>query len=169
MVILKSCFRRPAFTVIGGLVLFFITIGLSLFVSVASLNEVETSEMNLFVTMPQGSTLASTDLRTKKVEEMVMEIPVVEKVISQISEGEAVLSVQLIEGFDDLDSISVPDVKNKLQSISEEFEDLDISLDPPQRLGSQGGGAPSPSDDFERMLGIGSASERIIIKGKILN
>ena len=167
LVILKSCFRRPAFTVIGGLVLFFVTIGLSLLVSVASLNEVETTEMDLFVTMPQGATLASTDLRTKKIEERVMEIPVVDKVISQVSEGDAVLSIKLVEGFNDLDTISVEDVRNKLNSISEEFEDLEISMDePPQQGGGQGGAGRSANTDFERMLGIGSAQERIIIKGQ---
>ena len=167
MVILKSCFRRPAFTVIGGLVLFFVTIGLSLLVSVANLNEVETTEMNLFITMPQGSTLASTDLKTRKIEEKVMNIPVIEKVISQVSEGDAVITIQLIEGFADLDTISVSDVRNQLKGIAEDFEDLEISLDAPPATGSgQGGGGLSASDDFERMLGIGSASERIIIKGQ---
>lgn len=167
MVILKSCFRRPAFTVIGGLVLFFVTIGLSLLVSVASLNEVETTEMDLFVTMPQGATLASTDLRAKKIEERVMEIPVVNKVISQVSEGDAVLSINLVEGFNDLDTISVEDVRNKLNSISEEFDDLEISMDEPlQQGGGQGGAGRSANTDFERMLGIGSAQERIIIKGQ---
>lgn len=167
MVILKSCFRRPAFTVIGGLVLFFVTIGLSLLVSVASLNEVETTEMNLFITMPQGATLASTDLKTQKIEKKIMEIPVIEKVISQISEGDAVLTIKLVEGFNDLDTISVPDIRNQLNGIAESFEDLDISMDePPQTGGGQGGGGPSPGDDFQRMLGIGSASERILIKGQ---
>ena len=167
MVVLKSCFRRPAFTVIGGLVLFFVTIGLSLLVSVASLNEVENTNMNLFVTMPQGATLESTDIRTRKIEEKVMEIPVVDKVISQMSEGEAVLGISLVEGFQDLDTIAVEDVRNKLNSIADDFEDLEISMDePPQRNGGQGGAARSASTDFERMLGIGSAQERIIIKGQ---
>jgi multidrug efflux pump subunit AcrB/ABC-type multidrug transport system ATPase subunit len=166
LVILKACFRRPAFTIIGGLVLFFVTIGLSLLVSVASLNEVETTEMNLFVTMPQGATLASTDLRARKIEEKVMDIAVVDKVISQVSEGDAVLSISLVEGFKELDTISVEEVRNKLNSISNDFADLEISMEqPPQTGGSQGGGG-SASTDFQRMLGIGSAQERIIIKGQ---
>ncbi len=167
LVILKACFRRPAFTLIGGLVLFFVTIGLSLLVSVASLNEVETTEMNLFVTMPQGATLESTDLRTSMIEEKVLGIPVVDKVISTVSEGDAVLAIKLVEGFKDLDTISVEDVRNKLNSISDDFEDLEISMDePPQRGGGQGGVGSSANTDFERMLGIGSAQERIIIKGQ---
>jgi ABC-type multidrug transport system ATPase subunit len=167
LVILKACFRRPAFTIIGGLVLFFVTIGLSLLVSVSSLNEVETTEMNLFVTMPQGATLASTDLRARKIEEKVMEIPVVNKVISQVSEGDAVLSISLVEDFNDLDTISVEEVRNKLNGISNDFTDLKISMDqPPQTGGNQAGGGGSADTDFQRMLGIGSAQERIVIKGQ---
>ncbi len=167
MVFLKSCFRRPMFTVTGGLVLFFVSIGLGLVVSLASVEEVETTEMNLFVTLPQGATLEATDIRTRAVEEKVMKIPVIEKVISQVSEGEAVLTVKLVEGFKDLDTISVVDVRNQLSGISDDFQDLDISLDkPPAQGGGQSGAGNAAQNDFQRMLGIGTASERIVIKGE---
>lgn len=167
VVILKSCFRKPLLTVIGGLVLFFVTIGLSFLVSMSGPTEVEKTEMNLFVTMPQGATLASTDLRVRKIEEKVMEIPVIAQVISQVSEGDAVLTISLVEGFKDLDTISVADVQNKLTGIAKNFEDLEISLnEPPQTASGQSGAASSASTDFERMLGIGSPTERIVIKGQ---
>lgn len=115
------------------------------------------AQMNLFVTMPEGATLPTTDIKTRKLEEKVMEIPVVDKLISQVSEGEAVLTVMLVEGFKDLDTVSVEDVQNKLRSISSSFEDMDISLDePPRARGGQSGVGSSASSDFERMLGIGS-------------
>ncbi|HCZ34948.1 MAG TPA: hypothetical protein DHV26_03380 [Cytophagales bacterium] len=155
------------FTVVGGLVLFFVTIGISLIVSIASSTEVETPEMNLFVTMPQGSTLESTDLKIRKIEERVMEIPVVEKVISQISEVEGVITVKLVEGFNDLDTISVGDIRNKLSGLSRDFSDVNISLEkPPSQTVGNGGAGNSAEEDFQRMLGIGTASERIIIKGQ---
>lgn len=167
MVFLKSCFRRPMATVVGGLVLFFVSIGLGLVISMVSLSEVEMSEMNLFVTMPQGATLESTDATIRKVEEKVMEIPVVEKVVSQVSEAEGVLTVKLIEGFMDLDTISVADVRNQLAGISKHFEGVNISLDkPPAQGGGQAGAGSSAETDFQRMLGIGTASERIVIKGQ---
>jgi multidrug efflux pump subunit AcrB/ABC-type multidrug transport system ATPase subunit len=167
MVLLKSCFRRPMFTVVGGLVLFFVSMGLGLIVSMTGPSEVETTEMNVFVTMPQGSTLESTDARVRKIEEKVMELPVIEKVISQVSEGEAVITVKLVEGFNDLDTISVVDVRNRLSGLSKNFDDVNISLEKPasQNSGESGGGN-SAEDDFMRMLGIGSASERIVIKGQ---
>src|SRR5688500_9471624 len=131
IVLLKSCFRRPMFTVVGGLVLFFVSIALGLFISMATPTAVETTEMNLFVTMPQGSTLESTDLKVRKIEEQVMEIPVIEKVISQVSEGDAVITVKLVEGFNDLDTILVADVRNRLSGISKDFDDVTISLERP--------------------------------------
>ncbi|HRG08166.1 MAG TPA: hypothetical protein PLJ08_06280, partial [Cyclobacteriaceae bacterium] len=78
-----------------------------------------------------GSTLESTDLKIRKIEERVMEIPVVEKVISQISEVEGVITVKLVEGFNDLDTISVGDIRNKLSGLSKDFSDVSISLEKP--------------------------------------
>jgi multidrug efflux pump subunit AcrB len=167
MVLLKSCFRRPMFTVVGGLVLFFVTIALSLLVSLASSTEVETPEMNLFVTMPQGSTLESTDLKIRKIEEKVMAIPVVDKVISQVSEVDGVITIKLVEGFKDLDTISIADVRNRLSGFSKDFDDVNISLErPPSQNGGDGGAGNSAEEDFQRMLGIGTPSERIVIKGQ---
>jgi multidrug efflux pump subunit AcrB/ABC-type multidrug transport system ATPase subunit len=168
MVLLKSCFRRPMFTVVGGLVLFFITICLGLIVSLSAPTTVETTEMNMFVTLPQGSTLESTDARIRKVEEKVMAIPVVKEVISQISESDAVISVKLVEGFNDLDTIAITDVRSQLTGISKNFDDVTISLEKPpvQNNSGDGGGGGGAEEDFMRMLGIGTPSERIVIKGQ---
>lgn len=166
LVFLKACFRKPAATIIGGLVLFFITIGLSFLVTAASLNEVETDEMNLFVTMPEGATLASTDIRVQKIEQQIMEMPVVGKVMSQTSEGESVLTVQLIEGFDQLDSISIADVKGMLNNLSKSYDDLEMTMDQQQANNRGEARGPSNDDTFQKMLGLGSQSESIIVKGQ---
>jgi multidrug efflux pump subunit AcrB/ABC-type multidrug transport system ATPase subunit len=167
IVLLKSCFRRPMFTVVGGLVLFFVNIAFSLLVSMSGPSEVETPEMNLFVTMPQGSTLEATDLKIRKIEEKVMEIPVVDKVISQVSEIDGVITIKLVEEFKDLDTISVADVRNRLSGLAKDFDDVNISLDqPPSQNAGESGAGNSAQDDFQRMLGIGTASERIVIKGQ---
>lgn len=167
LVVLKACFRKPAATIIGGLVLFFVTIGLSFLVSVASLNEVETNEMNLFVTMPEGSTLEATDSKVQQIEKDVLEIPVVGNLISQISEGESVLTVQLVEGFDQLDTISVEEVKSMLSNISDSYEDLEVTMDQQQQASSRGQArGPSNSNTFEKMLGLGTQTEQIIVKGQ---
>lgn len=166
LVFLKACFRRPAATIIGGLVLFFISIGLSFLVSAVSLNEVETDEMNLFVTMPEGATLAATDMRVQQIEKDVLEIPVVGNLISQISEGESVLTVKLVEGFDQLDTISIAEVKSMLNNISNEYEDLEITMDQQQASNRGQARGPSNSDTFQKMLGLGTQTEQVILKGQ---
>lgn len=167
LVFLKMCFRRPAATIIGGIVLFFVTIGLSFLVSATALSEVETEEMNLFVTMPEGATLASTDIRVQKIEQQVMDIPVVDQVTSQTSEGESVLTVKLIEEFDQLDSISVADVRGMLNNLSNNYDDLEITMDQRQQASSRGQArGPSTGDTFEKMLGLGTPTEQIILKGQ---
>ncbi len=166
LVVLKACFRKPAATIIGGLVLFFVTIGLSFIVSFANSNEVETGEMNMFVTMPQGSTLASADVRVAKIEEQVMNVGVVDQVISQISENSTVLTVQLVENFNELDTISLADVRGILNNIARDNDDLDIALDQEQAAARGQRRGPSNSNTFERLLGIGGNSERILIKGQ---
>lgn len=166
LVLLKACFRKPAATIIGGLVLFFITIGLSFLVSAASLSEVETDEMNLFVTMPEGATLAATDIKVQQLEKEVLEIPVVGNLISQISEGESVLTVQLIEEFDQLDTISVEEVKSMLSNISDSYEDMEITMDQQQQASRGQARGPSNANTFEKMLGLGTQTEQIIIKGQ---
>src|SRR5688500_4019719 len=74
----------------------------------------------------------------------------------------------LVERFNDLDTISVTDVRNRLSGISKNFDDVNISLERPPRQsgGGEGGAGNSAEDDFQRMLGIGTASERIVIKGQ---
>ncbi|MEL6559359.1 MAG: efflux RND transporter permease subunit [Bacteroidota bacterium] len=167
VVILKSCFRRPALTIIGGVILFFVTIGASLIVSVSALSEVDTDEMSLFVTMPEGSTLNATDVRVRKIEETVMKIGVVDQVLSQTSEGESTILVKLIENFKEQDTVSLIDIKSQLQSIAEAQKDIEVSMEKEQatRAGGQPSG-PNPSADFERLLGIGTPKERIVIKGE---
>ena len=166
LVFLKACFRRPAATIIGGLVLFFLSIGLSFLVSAASLSEVETNEMNLFVTMPEGATLSATDIKVQQIEKDVLEIPVVGNLISQISEGQSVLTVQLVEGFDQLDTISVAEVKSMLNHISENYKDLEMSMDQQQASNRGQARGPSNSDTFQKMLGLGTQTEQIILKGQ---
>ncbi len=52
--LLKTALRNPAPTIIGVLVLFFVTILASLSVSVNTLNELETNQITVYVTMPSG-------------------------------------------------------------------------------------------------------------------
>ncbi len=168
VIILKTCLRYPARTIIGGGVAFFVTILLSLLVSVSNLSEVENRDLNMYITMPDGATLDRTDQIVSQIEEKVLAYTEQEKVISQIQENQATVNVQLKEDIEKDLGISVEDVKNKLQNINAEFPEVDISMDARsvQRQSGGGGGGSSPMESFEELLGIGTQKEKIIIKGQ---
>ena len=72
--LLKTALRNPAPTIIGVLILFFGTILTTLSVSVNKLSELETNQINLYVTMPTGTTLDATDALVSGMEQALMEI-----------------------------------------------------------------------------------------------
>jgi multidrug efflux pump subunit AcrB len=92
--------RNPAGTIISVVVLFFISVFTVLSVSVNTLSEPETSEFRLYVTMPTGSVLETTDLVVSQLEEQLAEQKEIKDVISQIQEEEAVVTVKLKENFE---------------------------------------------------------------------
>src|SRR5690554_6724605 len=100
VLLLKSSMRSPAATVIGAIVLFFITIFIVLAISVNTLEEVEENRFSIYVTMPTGSTLQSTDLVVVEVENRLTEIEERQDVIANIREEEAVITVILQEDYE---------------------------------------------------------------------
>src|SRR5690554_10577 len=74
ILLLKSSMRAPAATVVGAIVLFFVTIFIVLAISVNTLEEVEETRFSIYITMPTGSTLEATDLVAAEVESRLEEI-----------------------------------------------------------------------------------------------
>ena len=167
VILLKTCLRRPAVTVIGGVVVFFLTILISLLVSVNNLNEVEKTELNMYLTMPQGATMENTNLIVQSIEQKILQIDEQEKVLSRLNESNATISVQLAEDFGTINDATIEDIKNRLENIGKGFPDVDITLDERQASrAATGGGGASPMEGFERLLGIGTETESITIKGQ---
>jgi multidrug efflux pump subunit AcrB len=72
--LLKTALRNPAPTIVGVLILFFATILSTLSVSVNQLEELEANQITLYVTMPTGTTLETTDQLVAGMEEALMTI-----------------------------------------------------------------------------------------------
>ncbi|MCB0632030.1 MAG: efflux RND transporter permease subunit, partial [Lewinella sp.] len=68
LVLLKSSLRSPARTIIGGLLLFFITTFAVMAVSINTSEEVASDQIDVFVTMPKGSTIENTDKIVREIE-----------------------------------------------------------------------------------------------------
>ncbi len=165
-VILKACLRFPARTIIGTVIFFFFSLLVCLALSLNISKEPETREFNLYLTMPSGATLESTDAATTQLEEKLQQIEEKEEIISAINEEDATITIKLKENYYKIKRRTIPDIKSMVAREIRDFRAADVSFDQPQS-GSRyrGGMGQNPGGGLERMLGIGSQTEQIIIKG----
>ena len=166
-VILKSCMRYPARTIISAVFFFFLSVLIALAVSINVPNEVESRTVNLYVTMGSGSTLDQTDRVVQEVEDRLMAVTEKEEIISKIYEEEAIVTVKLQEDFEKIEGRSLSQIKKAVEERVENISGGEIGFEQPkasQRF--RGGGGRNPGAGLQRLLGIGTPSESVIIKGR---
>ncbi len=163
-VIFKECMRRPARTIIGAVLFFFITVLLALALSVNVPQEVELREFNIYVTMPRGSSLENTDRLTAQIEEQLADLKEKEQIVSTINEEDAVVTVRLVEDFEKKHRRSLQQIKDDVMNRVGKIPGGEISLQQPSG-GGRFRGSRGGSFNLERLLGIGQAAERIVVKG----
>jgi len=167
--LLKSALRNPAPTIVGVLILFFATILTTLAVSVNKLEELESDQVTLYVTMPTGTTLETTDQLVAGMEEALMGIEERKEVISRIEEEEATVTLLLQEDYQKMNMSSFGQIQSDAYELVKEMPASDISLTATSGVGGMrggnGGGAGGESG-FQQMLGIGEDEEYILLKGQ---
>jgi multidrug efflux pump subunit AcrB len=167
ILLLKASMRGPASTIIGAIVLFFLTIFIILAISVNNLEEVEETQFSIYVTMPTGSSLESTDLVVADVESRLSEIAEKKDLISRIQEEEAVLTFILKEDYKEIDDRTIAEIKADVETRINNIAKAEISLTAPTSGGSFGGrGGRSGTEGFSNFMGIGTNQERVVIKGE---
>jgi multidrug efflux pump subunit AcrB/ABC-type multidrug transport system ATPase subunit len=168
VLLLKSSMRAPAATVVGAIVLFFITVFTVLAISVNNLEEVEETRFSVYVTMPTGSTLEATDLVVAEVEGRLEEIEEREDVIANIQAEDAIITVILQDDFEKINDRTIAEIKSEVEGLINNISRAEVSLTAPASSarfrGGSGGGAGM--ENFSRFLGIGTNRERIVIKGE---
>ena len=168
VLLLKSSMRNPAATVVGAVVLFFITIFIVLAININILEEVEETRFSIYVTMSTGSTLEATDLVVAEIENRLEEIAEKEDVISNIQAEEAIITVILQEDYENINDRNIAEIKSQAEGLIQNIARAEVSLTAPASSarfrGSSGGGAGI--ENFSRFLGIGTNRERIVIKGE---
>lgn len=164
---LKSTMRFPVRTIVSAVVLFFASALIVLAVSILSQDEVELQDFNLYVTMPGGATLESTDVTVAELEERVKDIAEVKDLVSQIYEEEAILTLRLKENFEELDDREIVDIKEDINKRIDNFRAANVSFDQPQssRRFRGGGRNRNQGGGLQNLLGLGSQSEKVVIKG----
>ncbi|MDP2890850.1 MAG: efflux RND transporter permease subunit [Bacteroidota bacterium] len=166
LVILKTCMRNPAATIIGGLVIFFLAVFISLAVSVSSLQEVENNEIRLYVTMPSGSSLETTDKTVQEIETKLEDLAEKEDVISKIEEEEAIVTIKLKEDFEKIGDRTFAEIKNNINDRTKDIKASSISFEQSQSSGNFQGGSRNMGGAFQKMMGIGTDEEKIVLKGQ---
>ncbi len=165
MVLLKSCMRYPARTVMGAFGIFFLSLLISLGISMIKLEEPELVDLTLYVTMPGGTTLENTDHLIADVEKRLAKLKEKKEIVSQIYEEEAVITVTLLKDYKKIRNFSVPRVKKEILNTLSGMEPATFGWEAPissRRFGGDGG------DDFNfgELMGFGSKEEKVIIKGE---
>jgi multidrug efflux pump subunit AcrB/ABC-type multidrug transport system ATPase subunit len=169
---LKASMRKPAATIVGSLVIFFAALLISLTLSLNNTEEVDTPDFRLSVTMPTGSTLEKTDAVVAEIESRLASVPEKEDIVSRIEEEQATVTISLKKDWDKQSKRSLPEIKNDISEKTKNISSAEISMDDISTGGgfTTGGGTGmetvNPGAGFMNMLGIGTQSESVIIKGQ---
>ncbi|MEE4197191.1 MAG: efflux RND transporter permease subunit [Bacteroidales bacterium] len=164
-VLLKTCMRKPGKTILGALLVFFITLLISLGVSFISSEEAEIKDLKLYVTMPGGTTLENTDIVVAEAEEKLKDLEEKKDILSQVYAEEAIITISLAEDYKAIRNYSIPKIKNEIIERIEELKPASFSWDPPP-TGRRFGGNRYDDNEFSRMMGIGTQREKVLIKGQ---
>ena len=169
LVLLKSAMRFPVRTVVVTLVIFFASLLAALALSLSGEQEAQQEDLTLYVTMPSGATLATTDQAVSEIEAGLEDIPEFESIVSQVYEEDAVLTLKLKEDFEDIRRFKLSDVKGDVNQRVEDYRAAEIGFDPPassRRFRGGGGGGGQPGGGLESLFGMGGQPERVVIKGR---
>ncbi len=170
--LLKTALRNPAPTIIGVLVLFFVTILASMSVSVNKLSSLETDQIKVYFTMSSGSTLETTDKLVAEFEAGLTGIEEIKDVVANIEEEEAVVTIILQEDYYDINKKSFGTIYEEIDDLGSSLDDnapANISMSAPSSGGgsrSGRGGGGGGSMDFQKLMGIGEDEEHLVLKGQ---
>lgn len=165
LLILKSSIRNPAVTIVGAMVMFFVTLFAALALSNNSLKEAQTREIRIAVTMPQGTTLDATDLAVRTIEERLMDLAEKEDIVTNTQEAQASVSVKLVEDFEKVKDRKLPEIKADIENRIREIPQITYEF---QQFSSSSGfsGMSSSAGGLESLMGIGTQQEKVIVKGQ---
>jgi multidrug efflux pump subunit AcrB/ABC-type multidrug transport system ATPase subunit len=173
MVLIKTCMRNPARTIMGAIILFFITLLISLGLSFIKTQQTENTYLNLYVYLSGGSTLDKTDKVVSDMEKRLVKIRERKDIISKVYNEEALITISLVKDYKKIRNYSVAAIKEEVFGLLKGVN-ANYSWEP---MGSgrhfgnsdEGGNGLDGDDGFAQLLGIGSQTEKILIKGQDYN
>ena len=175
VMLIKYSLRKPAQTIVGVLIFFFVTIFLCLAVSMNNLTQVETNAFRISVTMPAGSTIEATDKIVAQIESRIDTIAEKEDISSNIQVESATVNVLLKTDFQKTSKRTIAQIRDDVQKRVQNIVGAEIDIaDASETTSSSGGGGGAGSrqssgggaGNMMKLLGVGTNQEKILIKGQ---
>lgn len=167
--LLKMCLRRPALVVFSAILILLTTLALSFTLSLNTLKEVQADTFNVYMTFPNGSPLNRTDEAVRIYEQRLNDIEEIEQYSSKIYASDASLTIKLKDDYEKINKKNLNDLKNLVLSLSRGLRISDVSLkaiESSENFQGGGGSALGGSDELLRRMGMGTQSEKVVIKGQ---
>jgi multidrug efflux pump subunit AcrB len=166
VLLLKTSIRLPVNTILAAIIVFFVSIGICTSMSRDVPEEVELKQFTMYATMPGGTTLETSSDIVGQLEEKLADIEEIQDRISTIYEDEATITIVLKDEYEEINERSIPVIKEMIEERIDDFNAAEVSLSEAGAGSRYGGGSGrNSSASFERMFGIGSQQERILVKG----
>lgn len=170
IVLLKMCLRNPATVVFTSILVLLATIALSLTLTMNTLKEIEADTFNIYMTFPNGNTLNRTDETIRAYEQRLNDIPEIEQYSSKVYPADGSVTIKLKDDFQKIGKRSLEQLKGIVISASEGLRVSDISFEAIESSENfQGGGGNAMMGGGQELLkkmGMGTQSEKIVIKGQ---
>lgn len=167
--LLKMCLRKPATVVLTSILVLIITLALSLTLTMNTLKEIQADTFNVYMTFSSGNTLNRTDDVVRIYEQRLDEIPEIEQYSSKIYATDASITIKLKEDFEKINKKSLEDLKSLVISLSRGLRISDVSfeaIESSENFRGGGGSMLGGGSDLLKKMGMGTQSEKIIIKGQ---
>lgn len=167
--LLKMCLRKPTTVVFTALLVLGITVALSLTLTLNTLKEIEADTFNVYMTFPNGNTLTRTDETVRSYEDRLKEIPEIEQYSSKIYSTDASITIKLKEDFEKINKKTLDELKGNIISLTNGLRISDVSyeaIESSENFRGGGGSLMGGGDQLLKKMGMGTQSEKIVIKGQ---
>lgn len=168
--ILKMCLRRPALVIITSIITLIATVALSLTLTMDTLKDIKSDTFNVYITPPPGYTLAKTDNMVRLYENTLKDIEEIEQFSSKIYAQDVNIQIKLKKDYEKINRKTLAELKGIILSKAYQVRIYSISLNAMSSSENfQGGGGIMDAANgagLLKMMGMGSQSEKILIKGQ---
>lgn len=167
--ILKMSLRKPALVVMTSILVLIITVIFSMTMTTNTLKEIEADTFNVYMSFSTGNTLEKTDETIKLYEDKLREIEEIEEFSSKIYPTDANITIKLKKDFEKIGKRTLSDLKGNVLALRRNLAISDVSLEALESSENfQGGGGSimGGGDALLKKMGMGSQSEKVVLKGQ---